>query len=261
MSAPTITRPGARPFLYDAGHARRRSTMTKRILTAAALAALTATAAMQGQMAATASGPNAVQTQASQAEMTPAKALTLLKEGNARFASGRVTARDYPAQVRGTAGGQYPFAAIVSCMDSRVPAEIVCDRGLGDIFNLREAGNVVDVDTLGGLEYAAKVVGVKLIVVMGHSHCGAVKGAIDGVQLGNLTELLKKIEPAMAKPVPAAKSKDDAYVQRVAEANVRLQMKEIQDKSPVIKELIQSGKVGIAGAMYDIETGKVTFLN
>jgi carbonic anhydrase len=146
-------------------------------------------------------------------------------------------------------------------MDSRVTPEVTFDCGLGDIFGLREAGNVVDVDTLGGLEYAAKVVGVKMIVVVGHSHCGAVKGAIDGVQLGNLTELLKKIQPAMTPPVPAGKSKDDAYVQKVAEANVRLQMKEIQDKSPVIKELVQSGKLGIAGAMYDIETGKVTFLN
>jgi carbonic anhydrase len=235
--------------------------MTRRILTAAALAMLLATAALRAQMAATASGPNAVQTQASQADMTPAKALAALKEGNARFVAGKNTARDYPAQVRETAAGQYPFAAIVSCMDSRVPAEIVCDRGLGDVFSLREAGNVVDVDTLGGLEYAAKVVGVKLILVMGHSHCGAVKGVIDDVHLGNLTELLKKIQPAMTQPVPASKSKDDAYVQKVAEANVRLQMKEIQDKSPVIKELVQSGKVGIAGAMYDIETGKVTFLN
>src|SRR5262249_16954005 len=151
-------------------------------------------------------------------------------------------------------------AAIVSCMDSRVTPEITFDCGLGDIFGLREAGNVVDVDTLGGLEYAAKVVGVKLIVGVGHSHCGAVKGAVDGVQLGNLTEVLKKIEAAMPKPVPAGKSKDDAYVQKVAEANVRLQMKEIRDKSAVIRELVQSGKVGLVGAMYDIETGKVTWM-
>jgi len=229
--------------------------MKRRILTAAALVALTATAALRAQ------GAAAVQTQASQAEMTPAKAIALLKEGNARFADGKGATRNYPAQVHATASGQYPFAAIVSCMDSRVPAEIVCDQGLGDVFNLREAGNVVDVDTLGGLEYAAKVVGVKLILVMGHSHCGAVKGAVDGVQLGNLTELLKKIQPAMTPPVPAAKSKDDAYVQKVAEANVRLQMKEIQEKSPVIRELVQSGKLGIAGAMYDIDTGKMTFLS
>lgn len=233
--------------------------MTRRILTAAALAALTAASALRAQTAAAASGASAVQTQATQAAMTPAKALATLKDGNARFVAGKSAAHDYPAQVRATAGGQYPFAAIVSCMDSRVSAEVVCDTGLGDIFNLREAGNVVDIDTLGGLEYAAKVVGVKLIVVMGHSHCGAVKGAIDDVHLGNLTELLKKIQPAMTQPVPAAKAKDDAYVQKVAEANVRLQIKEIQDKSPVIKELVQSGKVGIAGAMYDIETGKVAF--
>ncbi len=230
--------------------------MKRRILAAAALAALTATAALRAQSAA--AGTSAVQTQATQAEMSPAKAITLLKEGNARFVAGKNTARNYAAQVHATAGGQYPFAAIVSCMDSRAPVEIVCDQGLGDIFSLREAGNVVDVDTLGGLEYAAKVVGVKLILVMGHSHCGAVKGVVDGVQLGNLTELLEKIQPAMTQPVPAAKSKDEAYVQKVAEANVRLQMKVIQDKSPVIRELVQSGKLGIAGAMYDIESGKVT---
>jgi carbonic anhydrase len=237
----------------------KEENMKRWILTAAALAALTATAALRAQTAAATSGTCAVQTQATQAETTPAKALALLKEGNARFAGGKRNVCDLSAQVHATAAGQYPFAAIVSCMDSRVPAEIVCDRGLGDVFSLREAGNVVDVDTLGGLEYAAKVVGVKLILVMGHSHCGAVKGAVDGVQLGNLTELLKKIQPAMTQPVPSAKSKDDAYVQKVTEANVRLQMKVIQDKSPVIRELIQSGKVGIAGAMYDIETGKVTF--
>ncbi|HEY2798835.1 MAG TPA: carbonic anhydrase family protein [Thermoanaerobaculia bacterium] len=231
--------------------------MTRRILTAtlAALVVLTATVALLAQ----ASGASVVQTQATQAETTPAKALALLKEGNARFVAGKNTTRDYAAQVHATAGGQYPFAAIVSCMDSRVPVEIVCDRGLGDVFSLREAGNVVDVDTLGGLEYAAKVVGVKLILVMGHTHCGAVKGVVDDVHLGNLTELLKRIQPAMSQPVPAAKSKDEAYVQKVAEANVRLQMKVIQEKSPVIKELVQAGKVGIAGAMYDVETGKVTF--
>jgi carbonic anhydrase len=231
--------------------------MKRRILTTTvvALVVLTAAAALLAQ----ASGASAVQTQATLAEMTPVKALALLKEGNARFVAGKNTARDYAAQIHATAGGQYPFAAIVSCMDSRVPVEIVCDRGIGDVFSLREAGNVVDVDTLGGLEYAAKVVGVKLILVMGHTHCGAVKGVVDDVHLGNLTELLKRIQPAMSQPVPAAKSKDEAYVQKVAEANVRLQMKVIQEKSPVIKELVQAGKVGIAGAMYDVETGKVTF--
>jgi len=179
--------------------------MTRRILTAAALCALTATAALRAQAAATASAPGAVQTQATQAAMTPAAALARLKDGNAKFVAGKNTPHDYPAQVHATAGGQYPFAAVVSCMDSRVTPEVTFDCGLGDIFGLREAGNVVDVDTLGGLEYAAKVVGVKMIVVVGHSHCGAVKGAIDGVQLGNLTELLKKIQPAMTPPVPAGK--------------------------------------------------------
>ena len=235
--------------------------MTTRILTAAALSVLAAATA-QAQTASSA-GACAVQTQASQAEMTPAKAISRLKEGNARFASGKRNSCDLNAQVKATAAGQYPFAAVVSCMDSRASAELVCDQGLGDIFNLREAGNVVDVDTLGGLEYAAKVVGVKVIVVMGHSHCGAVKGAIDNVELGNLTALVAKIQPAVKSvgPVPAGKSKDDAFVQKVSEANVRLEMKEIQEKSPVIRDLVKSGKLGIAGAMYDIETGKVVFLS
>ena len=210
--------------------------------------------------AAPAASASGVQTKASQAEMTPGKALSALKDGNARFAAGRTTPRDLQAQVHATAGGQYPFAAIVSCMDSRAPVELVFDRGLGDVFSLREAGNVVDVDTLGGLEYATKVIGVKLVLVMGHSHCGAVKGAIDDVKLGNLTALLAKIRPAIEGPVPPGGSKDDAFVEKVAERNVRLSMKEIREKSPVVKELVDSGTVGLAGAMYDIDTGKVVFL-
>jgi carbonic anhydrase len=200
-----------------------------------------------------------VQTKESQAAMTPAAALELLKGGNSRFVSGKTAAHDWKAQVAATAGGQYPFAAVVSCMDSRVPAEIVLDRGLGDVFSLRVAGNVVDTDLLGSLEYAARVIGVKLILVMGHSDCGAVKGAIDGVELGNLTSLLAKIRPAVAAAGPGGSSKDKALVQRVAEQNVRLSMKEIRDGSPLLKDMIDSGKVGLAGGMYDLTTGRVTF--
>ena len=137
------------------------------------------------------------QTKESQAAMTPAKSLDALKEGNARFVAGKRKPRDLNAKVIATAAGQYPFAAVVSCMDSRAPVEIILDQGIGDLFSLRVAGNVIEGDFLGSLEYAAKVVGVKLIVVMGHTSCGAVKGAVDDVKLGNLTALLAQIEPAI----------------------------------------------------------------
>ena len=200
-----------------------------------------------------------VQTKASQSALKPADALRKLKDGNARFVSGRSLKRDLLSQVKATAGGQYPFAAILSCMDSRGSAELLFDLGLGDVFSIRVAGNVVDEDGLGSMEYAAKVEGVKLIVVMGHSSCGAVKGAVDDVKLGNLTALLAKIRPSVESAGPHADSKDKALVAKVSEANVRRSMKEIRDKSPVLKELFDSGAVGLVGAMHDLETGKVTF--
>jgi len=200
-----------------------------------------------------------VQTKESQAAMTPAKALDLLKEGNARFVAGKPTPRDLHAQVKATTGGQYPFAAVVSCMDSRVPIELVLDQGIGDVFSLRDAGNVIDTDFLGSLEYAAKVAGARLIAVVGHTHCGAVKGAIDGVDLGNLTALLGKIGPSIAAVGPGGSSKDNAYVDRVAEQNVRYSMREIRERSDIVKEKVATGKIGLVGGMYDIETGKVLF--
>lgn len=231
--------------------------MRTHFLTAAAVAAISAATLSAQAPAATAAA--AVQTQATQAALTPGQALAMLQEGNARFAAGKQEGRDYPAQVRATASGQYPFAAIVSCMDSRAPVEILFDRGIGDVFSIRQAGNVIDADVLGGLEYAVKAIGVKEILVLGHSHCGAVKGAIDGVEFGNLTQLLKKIALAIQGPVPAAKSKDDAFVAKVAEANVRLCMKEIREGSPLLREAFDAGKISMAGGMYDIETGKVAF--
>jgi carbonic anhydrase len=208
-------------------------------------------------LAATASAQ--VSTKESQSATTPAKALERLREGNVRFVAGKGEPRDLRAQVKAAAGGQYPYAAIVSCMDSRVPAEMVFDQGIGDMFSIRVAGNVVDTDDLGSLEYATKVTGSPLVLVMGHTSCGAVKGAIDDVELGHLTFLLEKIRPAVTAAGPG-KSKDNAYVDRVAERNVRNVMKEIRDRSPILKGLLDSGKVGLAGAMYDLQTGKVTFL-
>jgi carbonic anhydrase len=201
-----------------------------------------------------------VQTKESQAAMTPARALETLKEGNVRFLEGKRKARDLNAKVIATAAGQYPFAAVVSCMDSRAPVELVLDQGIGDLFSLRVAGNVIDTNFLGSLEYAAKVVGTKLIVVMGHTSCGAVKGAIDDVQLGNLTALLAEIQPAIAAAgPPRGTSKDKAFVERVSEQNVRLAMKDIREKSPLVRQMLDAGTVGLVGAMYDVETGKVVF--
>lgn len=199
-----------------------------------------------------------VQTRESQSAMTPAKALEALKAGNTRFRTGASIERNLPAKVKATAAGQYPFAATLSCMDSRVPVEMVFDQSIGSLFSIRVAGNVVNVDNLGSLEYAAKVIGVKAIVVLGHTSCGAVKGAVDDVKLGNLTELLAKIRPAVASSGPGT-SKDSAYVDKVGHENVRLAMKEVREKSPVLKEMLDSGAVGLVGAMYDLETGAVTF--
>ncbi len=155
-----------------------------------------------------------VSTKELQSTITPAEALKRLQEGNARFVAGQPKTRDWAAKVIATASGQYPFAAVVSCIDSRAPAEIVLDQGIGDVFSLRTAGNVVDTDVFGGLEFATKVAGAKLIVVMGHTECGAVKGAIDGVKLGNLTALLAKIQTAVRDSGPGT-SKDPAYVTKV----------------------------------------------
>jgi carbonic anhydrase len=199
-----------------------------------------------------------VQTKESQAAMTPAAAIERLQEGNRRFVANAVKQRDWSAKVVATASGQYPFAAVLGCMDSRAPIEIAFDQGIGDVFGLRVAGNVVNPDELGSLEYAVSV-GTKLIVVLGHTSCGAVKGAIEGVQMGNLTGLLAKIQPAVAA-AGCKDAKDDGCVTKVAVANVRLALAQIREKSPYLAEQIDAGKVGLVGALYDVTTGKVTFL-
>jgi len=200
-----------------------------------------------------------VQTAESQAAMTPAAALAKLREGNARFVANTPRARDWSKKVAATAAGQYPFAAVLSCMDSRAPVEIVFDQGVGNVFSLRVAGNVVNDDELGSLEYAVKV-GVKLIVVLGHTQCGAVKGAIDGVELGNLTGLLAKIQPSVSA-AHCSDQKSDACVQSVAEENVRESTREIRARSPYLAKALDAGQIELAGAMYDVATGKVSFLS
>ena len=198
-----------------------------------------------------------------QASITPDKAIEMLRQGNQRFASGQTTGRDFLAQVKQTSGGQFPFAAVVSCLDSRVPPEIVFDRGIGDLFVARVAGNFVNDDILGSLEYAARVAGAKLIVIMGHTECGAVKGACDSAQLGLLTATLANINPAVNSVqgnYEPRSSKNTDFVQAVAEKNVELTMGKLRDRSVVLRGMLDKGEIGMVGAMYDVSTGKVEFL-
>jgi carbonic anhydrase len=191
-----------------------------------------------------------------------AEALARLKDGNKRFAAGLSRVHDYLAQVRATAAGQRPFAAVLSCMDSRTGPEIVFDQGLGDLLSVRVAGNVADDDALGSLEYATKVLGTRLIVVLGHTSCGAVKGACEDVHLGNLTGLLARIKPAVdsvPSSVQPRVGSNDAFVDAAARANVRLSIETIRERSPIIAALERAGDVKIVGAMYDVATGKAEF--
>ena len=200
---------------------------------------------------------------AEQAALTPAQVLDSLRHGNERFASGNLAPRDMLHDQRTTAAGQYPHAIILSCIDSRAPAEIIFDAGLGDLFNARIAGNIADSDLVGSMEFACAVSGAKLVLFMGHTSCGAIKGACDHVVLGNLTGLLKKIEPAVAsvQDVPGERnSKNAAFVAAVSEANVRLTVQRIRELSPILSELETAGKIQIAGCIYDLETGRVRFL-
>lgn len=204
----------------------------------------------------------AVISEADQVAMSPAEAFVRLQAGNARFLSGKRLARDWPAQVHETAHGQYPFASIVSCMDSRTAVEQVFDLGLGDVFSIRLAGNVIDDDVLGSLEYAHKVAGAKLIVVLGHSHCGAMKGAVDDVVLGNLTSLVARVKPAVVGvPVDGSPrtSKNLKFVDNVGRLHVILAVRLIRERSAVLRELHDRGAIDIIGGFYDIETGKVEF--
>ena len=201
-------------------------------------------------------------TREAQAAITPARALEMLKQGNERFVNGKTLPRDFLAQVRQTATGQYPFAAIVSCLDSRIPPAIVFDQGVGDLFVGRIAGNFVNDDMLGSLEFATNLSGAKLVVILGHTECGAIRGACDAAQLGLLTATLANINPAV-KAVQGdytpRNSSNAGFVQSVAEMNVQLTMKKLLDRSVVLREMVDKGELGLVGAMYDITTGKVMF--
>ena len=204
-----------------------------------------------------------VMTKEQQEALTPDQVLNEFIEGNKRFNTGNSIPRDLSMQARKSAPGQYPKAVVLSCLDSRVPVEDVFDQGLGDIFVGRVAGNFVNEDLLGSMEFACKVAGAKLIVVMGHQHCGAVKGAIDDVKLGNITAMLAKIKPAveMSKDFPGEKnSKNNEFVKHVSENNVKYAIQQIREKSPILKEMEDKGEIKIVGAFYRLTDGTLEFV-
>ena len=206
-----------------------------------------------------------VLTKTEQESLTPEDVLIEFKAGNERFNTGNITLREHSEEIRKAAtGGQFPKAMVLSCLDSRVPVEDVFDQGIGDVFVGRVAGNFVNTDLLGSMEFACKVAGAKLIIVMGHQHCGAVKGAIDDVHLGNITSMLSNIKPAVAMSqnfIGEKSSGNEAYVKTVAENNIRHTINQIRAKSEILKEMEDKGQLKIVGAFYTLRTGKLEFLN
>lgn len=200
------------------------------------------------------------QTRESQASISPERALQMLEDGNARFTEGTPVPRDLMDQARATAEAQYPFAVVLGCIDSRVPILRVFDQGIGDIFVARVAGNVLNPDILGSLEFACRIAGAKVVVVMGHTACGAIKGAIDDAELGHLTGLLEKLAPSVEETPGERDASDAAYVDRVAERNVVRVLEQIRRESSVLAEMEEAGDVLLAGAMYDVATGEARFI-
>lgn len=201
-------------------------------------------------------------TKEQRAKLTPEQIIETMKNGNARFRRGERKDRNYLREQKASASGQYPAAALLSCIDSRAPAEVIMDLGIGDIFNCRVAGNVENADILGSLEFACKLAGAKVILVMGHTACGAIKGAIDNAELGNLTQLLARIKPAVQATSYSGErtAKNYAFVDAVARTNVELTVANIRKDSTVLAELESKGGIKIAGAMYNLETGAVEFM-
>jgi carbonic anhydrase len=195
-------------------------------------------------------------------KLTPDEIIQQMKAGNERFRSGKPRHRDLMREAKATAKGQYPAAIVFGCVDSRAPAELILDYGIGDIFSGRVAGNIADEDIMGSMEFACKAAGAKVVLVMGHTACGAIKGAIDDVKLGNLTALLAKIRPAVEATQYTGErtAKNYAFVDAVARKNVELTIAKIREQSPVLRELETSGSIKIAGSMYNLETGTVEFL-
>jgi len=197
-----------------------------------------------------------------QQAITPAMAITILKEGNKRFANNLKANRNLLQQANETVEGQHPFAVILSCIDSRTSAELIFDQGLGDVFSVRIAGNIINEDILGSMEFGCKVAGAKVIVVLGHTRCGAVKGACDHVEMGNLTALLSKIQPAVYDEKSETADRSSAnpeFVEKVAVINVKRSVNAIMERSPILKQMIENGEINIVGGTHDIATGLVTF--
>lgn len=203
-------------------------------------------------------------TSESQATITPSRALEILKEGNMRFVNNLKANRNLLQQANDTRDGQWPFAVILSCIDSRTSAELIFDQGLGDVFSIRIAGNIVNTDIIGSIEFACKVAGSKLIVVMGHTQCGAIKGACNHVEMGNLTELLSKIQPAIYQERTITDpekrtAKNEVFVENVTTLNVKRSVKTIIDRSYILEQMIENGEIAIIGAKHDLDTGIVEF--
>lgn len=201
-------------------------------------------------------------TKEAQAAITPTQALQLLKEGNERFVNNSRLQRDLLQQAQETSGGQYPFAVILSCIDSRTSSELIFDLGIGDAFNARIAGNIINEDILGSMEFACKLAGAKIIVVLGHTKCGAVKGACDHAEMGHLTTLVSKIEPAVEEENSVTENRTSAnadFVEKVSALNVKRTVKAIRERSSILNEMIQAGEISIIGGMHDITTGVVHF--
>ena len=197
-----------------------------------------------------------------QASITPAMALDLLKEGNKRFVNNLKAHRNLLEQANETSDGQHPFAVILSCIDSRTSVELIFDQGLGDVFSARIAGNIINEDILGSMEFACKVAGSKMIVILGHTKCGAIKGACDHIEMGNLTALLSKIQPAVFNEKTETENRhsgNDAFVEKVSTINVKRTVQAILERSPILKEMIASGALGIVGGTHNITTGEVSF--
>ena len=194
--------------------------------------------------------------------ISPTMALDLLKEGNKRFVNNLKINRNLLQQANETSDGQHPFAVILSCIDSRTSAELIFDQGIGDVFSIRIAGNIVNEDILGSMEFGCKVAGTKIIVVLGHTNCGAIKGACDNVELGNLTSLISKIKPAVDQETTTTKNRDSsnsAFVENVAKLNVSLSIKNILLKSPILAEMVKNDEIVIVGGLHDISYGEVKF--
>ena len=197
-----------------------------------------------------------------QNEITPAMALDILKEGNHRFINNLKANRNLLQQANDTLEGQHPFAVILSCIDSRTSAELIFDQGLGDVFSVRIAGNIINEDILGSMEFGCKVAGSKIIVVLGHTKCGAVKGACDHVEMGNLTSLLSKLQPAVYDEktvIEDRTSENTEFVEKVSEINVKRSVQAIKERSPILKEMLEKGEIAIVGGVHDLATGVVTF--